>query len=194
MDLSGLDPNAISTTSIASAHRYAGTTRSFGNWLAHRCAKESVLQDWQFVPHTNKLAAKCRRHTRDFPVCTTAYRWRSVPPRETRFSGPNKPRQCQLSSAHNGDVALIWDPSRRVRGSSRARKVTFSSLARFGFLATFLLYAARLQRGPRPARPGAPLPTPALRPCSSAPQNPPQPMHRPARPLIAPLCRAGDAR
>ena len=107
---------------------------------------------------------------------------------------PNKPRQCQLSSAHNGDVALIWDPSRRVRGSSRARKVTFSSLARFGFLATFLLYAARLQRGPRPARPGAPLPTPALRPCSSAPQNPPQPMHRPARPLIAPLCRAGDAR
>ena len=71
----------------------AGTTRSFGNWLAHRCAKESVLQDWQFVPHTNKLAAQCRRHTRDFPVCTTAYRWRSVPPRETRFSGlyHNKP-------------------------------------------------------------------------------------------------------
>ena len=32
---------------------------------------------------------------------------------------PNKPRQCQLSSAHNGDVALIWDPSRQVRGSSR---------------------------------------------------------------------------
>ena len=119
---------------------------------------------------------------------------KSVAPPMRPLCAPNKPRQCQLSSAHNGDVALIWDPSRRVRGSSRARKVTFSSLARFGFLATFLLYAARLQRGPRPARPGAPLPTPALRPCSSAPQNPPQPMHRPARPLIAPLCRAGDAR
>ena len=140
-----------------------------------RCATDTVLHD----------LARPRTRTR---------RSLGGRPSPAPNTAPNKPRQCQLSSAHNGDVALIWDPSRRVRGSSRAWKVTFSSLARFGFLATFLLYAARLQRGPRPARPGAPLPTPALRPCSSAPQNPPQPMHRPARPLIAPLCRAGDAR
>jgi hypothetical protein len=55
------------------------------------------------------------------------------------------------------------------------------------------LLAPPFLRDPLPTRPGEPTPPPALRPASSVPQDPFEPLHRPLRPLIASLSRRLDA-